>query len=742
MTTPMAVGQEQGLAEELQDLYRRTKAQVGDEDLAPHPKRQRVRTSDQGSPDRAVGRRETGGRGPWAVILEMLYRLLQFSELGHNIIHGSYDHLPNCGEYHSERYQWDFNVDLRQWKVMHHEGHHPHTNIAGRDHDLGYSISRAMAGQDWFGHHILQTALIGVLAATAPQSAPFLLGNVTRHVEGQHFFSWQTLSSPIGISLRDAQQRYLREPLGIGLKGLKFLPALAANYLGGVAGYMSVFFLVAIEHHAGELEMFPDPGPDETPNQYYARQYRATRNFVRSPGIDTFLQRILTEEVPFQNRPDFRIFYGGLDTHIEHHMFPDLPPNRQREIAPAVRAIAARHGLPYHETPLLESMGLFAKAMTGLSIPMGELEFGKPLRLLAQPVSLLRRLAFGAAYKPLPEAPYLDKPRFFNVPVKVLSANSIARGQAVHVRLQKPRGWDDIRWDAGAFVSVRVEVDDEALVRQYSLVHDSDSSDAMEICVKRVPDGRVSNRLNDILRAGKYVTLVGVPANTGGMAMTTVPRKSLFIAGGVGITPIISQLRMIAREAPGSDAVLLYFNRDDRSIIFERELRRLAEDSGVQVHFFTDKASRRRDITEGQLSQILLKRYVRDVAERDTFVCAPPAMVDQAQRDLRGLGLDPGRFHTESFTPPSLDRPADDGRRYVVRFRRSEQSVEIDGATTLLEAATQAGIRVPTGCQRGLCGACISPKLSGATQLEADHGPMERITVCNSLACSDIDLDL
>jgi stearoyl-CoA 9-desaturase NADPH oxidoreductase len=737
MTIAIAVGQDQSLADELQDLYQRTKAQVGDEDLA-HIRNvtaygqainaRRIELLRDGSP-KAVGR---------AVVLEMLYRLLQFSELGHNIIHGSYDHLPNCGEYHSERYEWDFNVDIRQWKVMHHEGHHPHTNIAGLDHDLGYSVARAMAGQDWFGHHVVQTALIGALAVTAPQAAPFFLGNVTRHVEGRRFFSRHTLRSPAHIAARDALQRYWREPRAAGSK---FLPALLANYLGGVAGHMSVLILVAIEHHAGELEMFPDPGPDETPDQYYARQFRATRNFVRSPKIDNFLERILTEEVPFENRPDFQIFYGGLDTHVEHHMFPDLPPNRQREIAPAVRAIAARHGLPYHETPLLESIRLFVKAVTGLSMPLGEREFGKPLRLLAQPVSLARRLAFGAAYKSLPDAPYLDKPRFYNVPVKVLSANSVANGQALHVLLQRPGGWDDVRWDAGAFVSVRVEVGDEALVRQYSLVHDSDGSDAMEICIKRVADGRVSNRLNDTLRAGKYVTLVGVPASTGGLTVPTT-RKSLFIAGGVGITPIISQLRRIVREAPGSDAVLLYFNRDDRSIIFERELREIADRSGVRVHYFTDKPSDRRGITQGQLSQILIKRYVRDAGDRETYVCAPPAMIDFAERDLRGLGLDPAQFHTESFTPPNLTRPADDGRRYTVRFRRSDRSVEIDGATTLLEAAGRAGIRVPTGCERGLCRACVTPKLSGTTQLEAAGAPLDRITVCNSLACADIELDL
>ncbi len=731
----------QGLARELQDLYRRTKAQVGDADLAhirnvtaygQAIRARRIELLGDGRPE-AVGR---------AAILETLYRLLQFSELGHNVIHGSYDHLPNCGEYHSERYEWDFNVDIRQWKVMHHEGHHPHTNIAGRDHDLGYSIARAMAGQDWFGHHIAQTAFIGALAATAPQSAAFMLGNVTRHVEGRRFFSRGLLGSPIRIALADARERYLREPMAAGSR---FLPALLANYLGGVGGYMSVFFLVAIEHHAGELEMFPDPGPDETLDQYYARQFRATRNFVRSPGVDNFLERILNEEVPFEDRPDFRIFYGGLDTHIEHHMFPDLPPNRQREIAPAVREIAARHGLPYHETPLLESVQLFAKALTGLSLPFGEREFGKPLgllRLLAQPVSLTRRLTFGAAYKPLPEGPYLTKPRFYNTPAKVLTANSVADGQALHIRLQKPRGWDDITWDAGAFISVRVELGEDVLVRQYSLVHDSDGSDGMEICIKRVAGGRISNHLNDTLRPGKHLTLVGPPTSTGGLAMASIPGKSLFIAGGVGITPIISQLRTIARGASLSDAVLLYFNRDDRSIIFERELRQLAERSGIRLYFFTDRPSRRRGITEGQLSEILLKRHVRDIADRETYICAPPAMVDLAQRHLAGLGLDIDRTHTESFTPPELVRPVEDGRRYSIRFRRSDKTMEIDGGTTLLEAAGQAGIRVPTGCRRGLCGACVSPKLSGRTQLEADNGPMDRITVCNSLACSDIELDL
>src|SRR5699024_10486366 len=98
-------------------------------------------------------------------------------------------------------------------------------------------------------------------------------------------------------------------------------------------------------------------------------------------SMDDALARILAEEVPFADRPDLRIFYGGLDTHVEHHLFPDLPPSMQRQIAPEVRAIAARYGLPYNETPLLETVPLIAKTLTGLSAPLGEREFGRPREL-------------------------------------------------------------------------------------------------------------------------------------------------------------------------------------------------------------------------------------------------------------------------------------------------------------------------------------------------------------------------
>jgi ferredoxin len=136
----------------------------------------------------------------------------------------------------------------------------------------------------------------------------------------------------------------------------------------------------------------------------------------------------------------------------------------------------------------------------------------------------------------------------------------------------------------------------------------------------------------------------------------------------------------------------------------------------------------------------LIANLVPDAATRETFACAPQGLIDSLRGHLGDLGQAPELFHTESFAAPELARPADDGSRYTVTFARSQRSIEVDGATTLLEAANRVGIRVPTGCRSGLCRACVTPKISGMTQ--GERRAADRITVCDSLPCSDIELDL
>ena len=166
--------------------------------------------------------------------------------------------------------------------------------------------------------------------------------------------------------------------------------------------------------------------------------------------------------------------------------------------------------------------------------------------------------------------------------------------------------------------------------------------------------------------------MLGPPVSTGGLATPEVPARALFVAGGVGITPIISHLRRLARSGTAEDVVPLYFNHDRRSIIFQREITELGSLPGITVHVLAGLRP---------LAGTARRPGPRRARPGDVRLCA--------RRSRRRAGLStaagqaPERLRTESPPHRHLDRAADDGSRYRVTFARSRRSVEVDGGTTL-----------------------------------------------------------
>jgi ferredoxin-NADP reductase/fatty acid desaturase len=728
------------LAEQLQALYDETRAAMGEQDLAQirqvaaYSKAIKARSREllmKGAGDDALKK---------GVALYMLHILLEFSELGHNIMHGSYDHLPDAGEFHSSRWQWDFVTDPREWKVMHHQNHHPFTNIVGKDHDLGYSIARLLPYQSWFGHHALQPGVLVLLLLHMYHFTIYTATSAAR-TEGRKVLSTATFRRSLDMIAAHARQNYVKEPLE---SGRRFFHTLFGNYLGTALGYDLTILILILEHHAPNVQVFPDPGPGETRDDYFRRQLLATSNFIPMGRLDAYFSRLLEEEVPFENRPSFEVFYGGLTTHVEHHLFPDLPCQRQREIVPKVREICLQHGIPYNVVALEDVLPDIFKSLFKWAAPLSSAE-STVRDLIRQPKSTLTRLMHGLRYRTPSATTYLKAPRFYNADTKVLSATPLAEGDALSLTLARPYGWDTVTWDAGAFVSVRVVIGGEEHIRQYSLTEDSTGSDTLNICVKRVKNGLVSNYINDYVKTGDYLTLANTPQNGGAFAVPAASDKTLLVAGGVGITPLISMLRAMRRRGGLANSIVLYFNRAPSSILFENELRVLAASHGVEIHFFCDgPVSWRSDLQQGSLGEDVLDRLVPDLAERQVYACAPGGMLDALGRLLAERGVPADHYHTESFSAPLLDRDAARaGVSYQVSFARSGVSVSVDGASTLLEASRLAGLKVPSGCERGLCKACVCTKLTGKTLQESASGRQEsRITICNALPDSDIVLDL
>jgi len=120
----------------------------------------------------------------------------------------------------------------------------------------------------------------------------------------------------------------------------------------------------------------------------------------------------------------------------------------------------------------------------------------------------------------------------------------------------------------------------------------------------------------------------------------------LFIAGGVGITPIRALLESLGPK--GKDLILLYSNKSRAEHIFAEELEALSKEFGFKIkNIYSDEKVDGAE--QGYLDQAMLKRLVPDLVERDVFLCGPPPMMDALKKALTNLGLPKKQFHWERF---------------------------------------------------------------------------------------------
>lgn len=275
----------------------------------------------------------------------------------------------------------------------------------------------------------------------------------------------------------------------------------------------------------------------------------------------------------------------------------------------------------------------------------------------------------------------------------------------------------------GQFVTLRLPVGNRVVRRCYSM----SSAPALDawprITVKRVAGGTGSNWVCDRLQAGSEVEVM--PPG-GVFTPASLDTDLVLMAGGSGITPVFSILRSALRDGHGR-LLLVYANRDDRSVIFRDALRQLAAEHAERltvIHWL--------DSVQGLPSVAQLAELVRpwhaalaQPQAAQAFLCGPAAFMDGAAAALARVGLPEAGVHTERFVslPDEGEAPVADA---VASAEEAALSVELDGQThrlhcragqTLLEAALAAGLNAPYSCQAGLCASCMCQVLEGSVHL-------------------------
>jgi NADPH-dependent stearoyl-CoA 9-desaturase len=348
-------------------------------------------------------------RVPWAVgaFTLGLAKILENMEIGHNVLHGQWDWM-NDPVINSRAWDWDTASTAEAWRHSHNYIHHTFTNILGKDRDLGYEIMRIDPHQKWYPFYLLQPfynivlmmlfewgvalhdldfeairkgeksmdkvrkelieiagkartqiqkdyiawPLISGLVMTAVEAA--VLAARARNNGGRHDPRVQAKRLARKIRRKRAKRgevirqlvarRSFREPFRRTLTA-----DAAANIIRNLWSYAIIF--------CGHF-------PDQT--------YTFTEEEAKDESRGAWYVRQLTGAANIDGGPMFHVISGNLGYQVEHHLYPDMPSTRYGEIAPKVREICVRYGLPYNSGPFHQQLGMVQRTILRLALPGGK----------------------------------------------------------------------------------------------------------------------------------------------------------------------------------------------------------------------------------------------------------------------------------------------------------------------------------------------------------------------------------
>ena len=317
----------------------------------------------------------------------------------------------------------------------------------------------------------------------------------------------------------------------------------------------------------------------------------------------------------------------------------------------------------------------------------------------------------------------------------------------------------------GQYLTLRKTIDEVDLRRSYSICAGVDDGE-LRVGVRKVKGGVFSNWINESLQPGDSISVMAPQGRFFVPLDAAARRHHVGIAGGSGITPILSIMKTVLAREPHSRFTLLYGNRSLKSTMFKEELEDLKNRYMTRLvlqHVFSDEqadtdgphvasllppegaesglgAARRLDspLNIGPMNRDKINDFLHNVLPAagiaQAYICGPFQMNDEAEAALLAAGVPEDRVHIERFgvAAPAAGaaeavgavihqaRPGDaevarvviirDGLRREIEFRREQPSI--------LDAASAAGLEVPFSCTSGVCGTCRAKVVEGDVRME------------------------
>jgi ferredoxin-NADP reductase len=239
------------------------------------------------------------------------------------------------------------------------------------------------------------------------------------------------------------------------------------------------------------------------------------------------------------------------------------------------------------------------------------------------------------------------------------------------------------QWTPGAHIEIELA---EGIVRHYSLCGSPNDSEIWRIAVLREPASRGGSKLiHERIQPGHVVSARG-PRNN--FALVNAQRY-LFVAGGIGITPILPMVRDVAKR--GKSWTLVYGGRTLKSMAFVDEL---SEMPGGDLHI----------MPEDEYGLLDLDHFLGTPrTDTDVYCCGPGPLIDAVEQRCNNWPA--GALHLERFTPRRVSGSPPDGE-FDVQLARSGKCLRVPADRTLLEVLEDAGYEIDNSCRAGICGTC------------------------------------
>lgn len=353
-----------------------------------------------------------------------------------------------------------------------------------------------------------------------------------------------------------------------------------------------------------------------------------------------------------------------------------------------------------------------------------------------------------------------SKPNSWNGPLLVGRIFQETR-QVKTFRLVDPAGGKlPFNFLPGQFLTFTVKPHGQAMKRSYTIASSPTRRDFCDVTVRHEDRGLVSGYLHDRVHEGE---LLQVTAPSGKFTFAGQDGNSIvLIAGGVGVTPMMSVVRYLTDRSWPGDIYFIYGCKADDDVIFREEIEYLKRrHPNLHVTLVAERADAARwPYRTGRITKELLSEAVPEIASRHFHVCGPPPMMDAVKLMLAVLGVQAEQIETEVFIgkevpqapTPDAATPAgpvgvSPAKDATATFARSNKIAALPPTKTVLEAAEDVGVNIDYSCRVGTCGICKVKLLSGTVTMAVEDAlqPADKtqniILACQAKATGDVSVD-